>query len=97
MNEYILPAAAVLLIILNIISFCLMAYDKHCAKAGRRRVPEKVLFISAALFGGLGGVLGMTLMRHKTKHWYFKLFFPVFLVVQTALLVFAYLLYGGTV
>ena len=95
MNDIIIPAAAVLLIILNIISFCLMAYDKHCAKAGKRRVPEKVLFISAALFGGLGGVLGMTLMRHKTKHWYFKLFFPVFLVVQIAVLVFAYLKYTG--
>ena len=95
MNDALIPAAAVLLIILNIISFCLMAYDKHCAKAGKRRVPEKVLFISAALFGGLGGVLGMTLMRHKTKHWYFKLFFPVFLVVQIAVLVFAYLKYTG--
>ena len=95
MNDVLIPAAAVLLIILNIISFCLMAYDKHCAKAGKRRVPEKVLFISAALFGGLGGVLGMTLMRHKTKHWYFKLFFPVFLVVQIAVLVFAYLFYSG--
>ena len=95
MNDALIPAVAVLLIILNIISFCLMAYDKHCAKAGKRRVPEKVLFISAALFGGLGGVLGMTLMRHKTKHWYFKLFFPVFLVVQIAVLVFAYLFYTG--
>ena len=75
---------------LNLISFCLMAYDKHCAKHRRRRVPEKVLFFAAACFGGLGGVLGMTLCRHKTNHWYFKLFFPVFLILQFTVLAVGY-------
>ncbi len=75
---------------LNLVSFSLMAYDKHCAKAGKRRVPEKMLFIAAACFGGLGGVLGMIVCRHKTRHWYFRLLFPVLLVLQTALLVFGY-------
>ncbi|MBR3107570.1 MAG: DUF1294 domain-containing protein [Clostridia bacterium] len=78
------------LAVLNVISFSLMAYDKQCAKAGKRRVPEKTLFIAAACFGGLGGVLGMTLCRHKTKHWYFQVFFPVFLVVQIILLAAGY-------
>ena len=71
---------------LNLLSFGLMAYDKRCARAGARRVPEKTLFLAAACFGGLGGVLGMTLCRHKTRHWYFRVFFPVFLAVQAALL-----------
>ena len=78
------------LAILNLISFSLMAYDKHCAKAGKWRVPEKALFIAAACFGGLGGVLGMTVCRHKTRHWYFRLFFPLLLILQVALLVFGY-------
>jgi uncharacterized membrane protein YsdA (DUF1294 family) len=39
-----------------------------------------------ALFGALGGTLGMRLFRHKTKHWYFKYGFPLLLVVQIALL-----------
>ena len=52
------------LVILNLVSFSLMAYDKHCAKAGKRRVSEKALFIAAACFGGLGGVLGMAVCRH---------------------------------
>ncbi len=84
-----LVAAALLL--LNGFSFGLMAYDKGCAKAGRRRVPEKTLFLAAACFGGLGGVLGMVLCRHKTRHWYFRVFFPVLMIVQAAVLVMAYI------
>ena len=71
---------------LNLISFGLMALDKRRARRGKRRIPEKTLFLAAACFGGLGGVLGMALCRHKTKHWYFRVFFPLFLAVQAALL-----------
>ena len=39
-----------------------------------------------ACFGGLGGVLGMKVFNHKTQHWYFRVFFPVLLIVQIALL-----------
>ena len=83
--------AAAVLAALNLLSFGLMAYDKRCAKAGKWRVPEKTLFLAAACFGGLGGVLGMLLCRHKTKHWYFRVFFPLMLAAQAALLVFGYL------
>lgn len=89
MNTTIIIVIAVLAL-LNLVSFCLMAYDKRCAKAGKRRIPEKTLFIAAACFGGLGGVLGMVLCRHKTKHWYFKVFFPLMLVVQIVLLAVGY-------
>ena len=71
---------------LNLFSFGLMAYDKHCARTCKWRVPEKTLFLAAACFGALGGVLGMRLCRHKTKHWYFKVFFPLMLAAQTGLL-----------
>ena len=74
--------AAVILAVLNAVSFGLMAYDKRCAKAGKWRVPEKTLFISAGLFGGLGGVLGMLLCRHKTKHWYFVIGMPAILIAH---------------
>ena len=83
--------AAALLAVLNVLSFSLMAWDKHCARAGKWRVSEKTLFIATACFGGLGGVLGMILCRHKTKHWYFKVFFPVMLIVQVILLILGYL------
>lgn len=93
MKDLAIPTVLITLAVLNLVSFCLMAYDKRCAKSGRRRVPEKTLFLAAACFGGLGGVLGMTLCRHKTKHWYFRLFFPVLLIVQIALLAAGYLFF----
>ena len=84
----------VALVVLNVISFGLMAYDKRCARQGKWRVPEKRLFLVTACFGGLGGVLGMKVFHHKTQHWYFKVFFPVMLIVQVVLLaVGAYWLY----
>ena len=85
MNMYLI--AAIVLVVLNVISFSLMAYDKRCAKTGKWRVPEKTLFIATGCFGGLGGVLGMILCRHKTQHWYFRVFFPLMLAVQIVILV----------
>ena len=85
----------IVLAVLNITSFSLMAYDKHCARNGKWRIPEKTLFISTALFGGLGGVLGMILCRHKTKHWYFAVFFPLLLIAQAAILYFGFRWFTG--
>ena len=79
--------AAAVLVVTNLISFLLMRKDKRAAEKKQWRVPEATLFIATACFGGLGGVLGMQLLRHKTQHWYFKVFFPVLLVLQVALLV----------
>ena len=79
-----------ILALLNLISFSLMAYDKSCAKAGNRRIPEKTLFLAAGCFGGLGSVLGMMICHHKTRHWYFKWFFPLMMIVQVALLIVGY-------
>lgn len=83
----VLALAAVVLIISNTAAFLLMKRDKQSAQKGKWRVKEKTLFIAAACFGALGGVLGMQLLRHKTQHWYFRLFFPLMLLVQLALLV----------
>lgn len=78
--------ALIVLAVTNAVSFLLMRHDKQCAKKGKWRVKEAHLFLATACFGGLGGVLGMQLLRHKTQHWYFKLFFPLLLIVQVILL-----------
>ena len=75
--------------ILSVIAFFLMALDKRLACRRHRRIPEKVLFLSALLFGALGGTAGMWIFRHKTKHWYFRLFFPLLVVAQAAVLAYA--------
>ncbi len=79
-------AVLVILVVMNLISLLLMRHDKQCARKNRRRVPERTLFLAAALFGALGGTLGMFLFRHKTKHWYFRVFFPLLLVLQAGIL-----------
>ena len=87
MKETILIVAAIVLVVMNVIAFLLMDIDKKRAKRGAWRIPEKTLFLATGLFGGLGGTLGMFLLRHKTKHWYFRYGFPAMLIVQIVLLV----------
>lgn len=94
-NGYVLIILFGVLFITNLVCFLLMRRDKKSAEKGEWRVKEKTLFISCACFGALGGVLGMQLLRHKTKHWYFRVFFPVLLVLQAAAVLFIILaLYG---
>ena len=80
------PMLLVVLIVMNLLAFALMGIDKMKARRGSWRIPEKTLFLVTALFGALGGTLGIKVFRHKTKHWYFKWGFPVLLVVQIVLL-----------
>lgn len=76
-------------LVMSLISFLMMGWDKRCARKGRWRVSEKALFLSAILMGAIGGVIGMRVFRHKTKHWYFKLFFPLLAALQIVLVVWA--------
>lgn len=86
MEKIILAVAAIVLVAMNVLAFALMAIDKKRAKAGAWRIKERTLFLATGLFGGLGGTLGMFLLRHKTKHWYFRMGFPALLVLQVILL-----------
>ena len=42
------------IILINIIAFLAMYIDKRKAKKGKRRIPEKTLFILVGLGGGIG-------------------------------------------
>ena len=86
MKEIAIAVVAIVLLVMNIVAFALMAIDKQRARKGAWRIKEKTLFLATGLFGGLGGTLGMFLLRHKTKHWYFRLGFPALLVLQVVLL-----------
>lgn len=84
----ILAVLATYLVIVNFVAFVLMFLDKKKAEKGKWRIPEKSLFLSVILGGGIGGVLGMQVFRHKTKHWYFSIGFPAILVVEYILMIF---------
>ena len=74
--------------VMSVIGFALMGIDKSRAINHKWRIKEATLFLIAFLGGGIGSTLGMFFFRHKTKHWYFRLFFPLFAAAQTALLSF---------
>lgn len=74
------------ILVWNGIAFVLMGLDKGRAKGQKWRIPEKVLFLSAALGGSIGAMLGMSFFRHKTRHWSFRLGMPAILAVQIVLL-----------
>ena len=74
--------------VMSVIGFALMGIDKSRAIHHKWRIKEATLFLIAFLGGGIGSTLGMFFCRHRTKHWYFRLFFPLFAAAQTALLFF---------
>lgn len=76
------------LAVINSYGFIIMGLDKRKAKKGQWRISEKRLIAAAAAFGSLGVFLGMRVFRHKTKHPLFQWSVPVFLVLQTAVLVY---------
>ena len=75
-------------IIINIIAFIVWCLDKYYAKAGKRRVSEKALFLWAIWGGSIGSLIAMHSVRHKTRHWYFVIGIPLILIVQAALTIF---------
>ena len=65
------PYVLDLMIAMSVLGFLLYGWDKRKARKQRRRIPEAWL-LSVGFFGGaLGALLGMLLLRHKTRHWYF--------------------------
>ena len=57
--------------VISLVAFFLYASDKAKAKRGKWRIPEKVLLLLSFFGGAVGGLSGMLLFRHKTRHWYF--------------------------
>ena len=72
-------------VVMSVLGFMVMGIDKSKAKKGQWRIKEVVLFAFAILGGAVGSTLGMYIFRHKTKHWYFAVFFPLLALVDIAL------------
>ena len=80
----IFQALCVYLLVVNLVLFAMMGIDKYKARKGLWRIRERTLFLTAILGGSVGGILGMKLFRHKTKHNSFKFGFPAILILQLA-------------
>jgi uncharacterized membrane protein YsdA (DUF1294 family) len=75
------------LLVINLATFFLFGIDKWKAKRKEkkdavRRVPEKTLFLFAALGGSIGALLGMKAWHHKTLHKSFRYGIPAILALQ---------------
>lgn len=73
------------LLAVNLLLFAVMGIDKYKAKHQLWRIPERTLFVLAAIGGSLGGILGMRLFHHKTLHPQFRYGFPAILILQLIL------------
>lgn len=87
-----LPLLLAIIAVMSFLSFLSMGLDKAAARRGARRIPERWLFAPALLGGALGGTIGMFVFRHKTRHWYFRLGFPLITAAQM-LVVFSFFIY----
>ncbi len=69
-------------VIINIVTFAIFGMDKKRAQNKGQRVSERTLFRLCAAGGALGGLLGMKVFRHKTKHNKFRWGVPVLFFVE---------------
>ena len=76
---------------INLLTFIIYGADKRRARKGKRRVPEKTLFLLPLLGGSIGALLGMRVFHHKTRHWYFVWGIPAILLAQIALAAWIYI------
>ena len=76
------------LLFINLLSYGLFCADKHRAKAGKYRIPEKVLWLVSLLGGATFAYFAMLAVRHKTKHFSFAFIMPVLSVIQVVFVLF---------
>jgi len=70
----------------NIFSFFVVARDKRKAVRGlnTERTPEGLIFFTASMFGSIGVYLGMLVLRHKIRKWYFQIGIPLLMLQNLA-------------
>ena len=88
MVEIPLKNILIYFLVMNIITFLLMGYDKHESKVNQWRISEKALFLFCLFGGSIGGICGMYAFRHKTQKWYFKIGFPLILIIQIGVIIY---------
>lgn len=62
-----------LALVLNLVTFCAFGLDKRRARLRRSRISERTLLSLSWASGFVGGWMGMTLFRHKTRKNSFKI------------------------
>jgi uncharacterized membrane protein YsdA (DUF1294 family) len=79
---------AILLGIVNLVSFVLVGVDKSRSVDREERVPEVYFFFLASCFASIGVLLGMFIFHHKTRKIYFPLGISLLLLQQMFLVLY---------
>lgn len=64
-------------LVINLVLFSMMGYDKKQAKRGDWRIPERRLLTIGLVGGGLGGLMGQKKFHHKTQKLVFALCYSI--------------------
>lgn len=67
---------------INMAGFLAFAWDKHCARNGMWRVPERTLLTLAVAGGTVGVIVGQQALRHKTRKEPFRTYLLTIVVIQ---------------
>ncbi|MHA0858050.1 DUF1294 domain-containing protein [Paenibacillus sp. CMAA1364] len=67
------------------VGYLVMSDDKRRAQRRKDRVPERTLFLLAAIGGSLGVIIAMYRKRHKTRHVSFRIGIPILLFMNAVL------------
>lgn len=81
-NIFTIKNIIIYLLAINFITFVAMYIDKKKAKKGKWRTKESTLFTLVLLGGGVGGIAGMYLFKHKNRKTRFVIGFPAILIIE---------------
>lgn len=70
------------LLVINLIAFAAMGWDKSSAARGVERIPERTLLTLAAAGGSVGAVAAQQVFRHKTRKQPFATWLLVIVALQ---------------
>ena len=83
----------ILIVIMSLITLIFYKVDKVKAIKNKYRIKEKTLVMLSLLFGSIGGLIGMYVIRHKNRHFKFIftnwLFFIIHIVIGYFILTYA--------
>lgn len=88
---FTIPNILIYLLVINLITFLAMGIDKKKAQKGKWRISESALLSLVVLGGGIGGIAGIYVFRHKTKKLRFTIGFPVVLISEIILAIYVIL------
>jgi len=74
-------------VLINLLTFLLYFIDKRRAIKNKHRISERTLLLFTIFLGGIGAVVGMYLLKHKTRKIKFKITACLGLIITASVLV----------